>query len=63
MEKKEFKFENYLIGKIKKIEKKIDLLAEHLGLKFEEKKEIKIKGLEMYPSAEEILKEKLKETK
>jgi hypothetical protein len=63
MEKKDFDYTGYIIGKLKKIDRKLTIIGKHFGLNFEkeEKKKEKPEGLEIYPSAEEILKEKLKE--
>jgi hypothetical protein len=63
MEKKDFDYTGYIIGKLKKIDRKLTIIGKHFGLNFEEeeKKKEKPKGLEMYPLIEEILKEKLKE--
>jgi hypothetical protein len=63
MEKKDFDYTGYIIGKLKKIDRKLTIIGKHFGLNFEEeeKKKEKPEGLEMYPTAEEILKEKLKE--
>jgi hypothetical protein len=63
MEKENFDYTGYIIGKLKKIDKKLTIIGKHFGLNFEkeEKKKEKPKGLEMYPSIEELLKEKLKE--
>jgi hypothetical protein len=57
-----FDLNRYLIGKLKKIDRKLTIIGKHFGLNFEEeeKKKKKPKGLEMYPSVEEILDEKFK---
>jgi hypothetical protein len=63
MENKNFDLNRYLIGKLKKIDRKLTTIGKHLGINFEEeeKKKKEPKGLEAYPTAEEILREKLKE--
>jgi len=61
MENKNFDLNRYLIGKLKKIDRKLTTIGKHLGIDFEEKKKMKKpKGLEAYPTIEEFLEEKFK---
>jgi hypothetical protein len=55
-----------LFGKLNKIEKKLNIIAEHFGIEFEEPKKKKIPVIEeeedilkLYPKAEEVLEEKI----
>jgi hypothetical protein len=60
-----FDLNRYLIGKLKKIDRKLTTIGKHFGIDFgeEEKKKERPKGLEIYPTAEEVLKEKYGENK
>jgi hypothetical protein len=61
MENKNFDLNRYLIGKLKKIDRKLTTIGKHLGIDFEEEKKMeKPEGLEAYPTAKEILEEKFK---
>jgi hypothetical protein len=48
-----------LFGKLNKIEKKLNIIAEHFGIEFEEPKKPKKDILKIYPTAEEVLEEKI----
>jgi hypothetical protein len=58
-----------LFGKLNKIEKKLNIIAKHFGIEFEEQKNKKIPIIEeekskkdiskLYPTAEEVLEEKI----
>jgi hypothetical protein len=61
MENKNFDLNRYLIGKLKKIDKKLTIIGKHFGIDFEEEKKMeKPKSLEVYPTAKEIFEEKIK---
>jgi hypothetical protein len=61
MENKNFDLNRYLIGKLKKIDRKLTTIGKHFGISFEEEKKTeKPKGLEVYPTIKEIFEEKIK---